>query len=127
MPYADVEKVLIGYLADALTVRCVTDLPSNLADVTPIVQVTRIAGKDTYPTLEAVMVDIDVYAEDRGAANVLSEEIRSELRFTARGQVVDGAVIGLVETLLGPTWRPYENANIRRVGATYRVMIHSQL
>jgi hypothetical protein len=125
MAYADVEKILVSWLDNALAARIVTDVPSNLDLVLPIVQITRIGGRDMFPTLDAAMVDVDVYALTRGEANVLSEEVRTALRFNSRNQVVDGAVIGLVETLLGPTWRPYENTKVRRVGATYRVMVHS--
>lgn len=127
MAYADVEELLIGWLATELSVRCVTDLPANVQSILPVVQVTRFGGTDRFPTLDQPHVDIDCYAADRAGAHDIAEQVRSALRFSLRGQTVDGAVVSRVETLTGPSWRPYEDEHLRRFGASYRITIHSTL
>jgi hypothetical protein len=127
MPYVDVERILVAWLTTHLGVRCVTDVPANLFEVLPVVQLARVSGRDIYPTLDQPRIDVDCYAANRGAANTLAEQVRTALRFTIRGQVLDGAVVGVVQTILGPAWRPYDNTNVKRVGATYAVTVHSQL
>ena len=124
MPYPDVERLLVTYLGDALAVRVVTDLPANLQQVLPLVQVARIGGADDV-VLDAARVDVDVFATGRGAAVELAERCRGALRFGLAGQVVDGVTVYRVRTGEGPAWRPYEDtAGVRRFGAVYEITTH---
>lgn len=122
VPYPDVERLLVTYLGGELGVRVVTDLPSNLQQVLPVVQVGRFGGADDVRTIDNGSVDIDVYAAGRGASVALAERCRAALRFDLPGRVIGGVTVSRVRTTLGPAWRPYDDTtNVRRFGATYQI------
>ena len=90
--YASVNLALIAYLKGATGTRCVTDLPANLADVLPVIQVERFGGGDDTLTLDNANVDVDVYAADRATAEALADQVRLLMRADLPGTVVaDGA------------------------------------
>lgn len=119
--YGDIERLLTSWLAQQLAVRVVTDLPANLDDVLPLVQVTRYGGGDDVISLDRPLVDVDCYAATRGAAYELAQRVRDAVRFALPGRVVDSVLVCRVDTLSGPVWRPYENATLRRFGASYQI------
>jgi hypothetical protein len=122
VPYPDVERLLVTYLGAALGVRVVTDLPANLQQILPLVQVGRVGGADDVVTIDHARVDVDVVATGRGAAVELAERCRDALRMSLPGQVVDGVTVSRVRTGKGPAWRPYDDTtNVRRFGATYEI------
>jgi len=127
--YASVNKALIAYLNGATGARCVTDLPANLADVLPVIQVERFGGGDDVVTIDKANVDIDVYAASRGAAEDLAEDVRRLMRTDLPGKTVaDGAaVVSRVRTITSPSRLPYDNTGLVRVGAAYQVTLHSRL
>ena len=124
---ADVELLLIPWLISTLNVRAVTDLPENLADVLPLVQVTRIGGPDNddNPRFDTPTVDIDCFGVDRGAASGLAGRVHAALRVTLPGLQVAGATVTQVLTVTGPSWRPYDNTELRRFSSTYRLFVKS--
>lgn len=129
---ADVEALLIPWLASTLTVRAVTDLPADdppgsfLAGL-PYVQVTRIGGADddNLSSFDAPTVDVDCYAADRESVSALAARVHDALRVTLPGLTLAGATVTKVQTITGPSWRPYDNTSLRRFGATYRIRIRS--
>lgn len=127
--YASVNLALIAYLGGATGARCVTDLPANLADVLPVIQVERFGGGDDTLTLDNANVDVDVYAADRAKAEALAEQVRFLMRADLPGKTVaDGAaVVSRVRTITGPNRLPYDNTGLVRVGAAYQVTLHSRL
>ena len=126
MPYPDVELMLSAWLKTYLGVRVVTDTPSNLALVLPVVQITRYGGTDTVPGLDRATVDVDAYAANRTAAAMLAERVRYGLRFVLQGQQVGDITVSRVETIVGPSWRPYDNTALRRFGASYSLTLHAK-
>lgn len=125
MPYASVEKLLVGWLETQLPapVRVVTELPAGLAAKLPVVQVVRFGGPDELPTIDLPNVDVDCYAATRGASEDLAEAVRDLLRFTLPGKTVDGATVTRVQTISGPAWRPWDDTTMRRHGASYQLTI----
>jgi hypothetical protein len=121
--YADVERLLVAWLPSQLDgTRTVTDLPSNLGSVLPLVQVTRLGGADLQPSLDRPVVDIDCYATDRAGASDLAQKVRDLVRLLLPGQQVDGVLVARVDTVSGPSWRPYDNTSLRRFGASYQLI-----
>jgi hypothetical protein len=121
VPYPDVERLLVTHLGAALGVRVVTDLPANLQQILPLVQVGRFGGADVV-TMDHALMDIDGYAVSRAAALELAERCREELRFRLPGLQVGGAFVYTVRTMGGVAWRPYDDTtNVRRFGATYQI------
>lgn len=128
MPNVDVEALLTGWLASTLSVRTVTDLPDNLADVLPVVQVVRIGGADddNLTRFDAATVDVDCYDVDRASASNLAGRARDALRITLPGLTVGAGTVTKVQTITAPSWRPYDNTALRRFGATYRLTVRSR-
>ncbi|GHD70132.1 hypothetical protein GCM10010317_076780 [Streptomyces mirabilis] len=120
----DVEAELIAWLDTVLDVRVLTDLPANLGDVLPVVQVQRVGGYDDGFRLDRALVDIDVYAATREAASALMAQTRSLLLTELRGVATDTAVFTVARTIAAPAWRPYENPALRRFGASFEIYCH---
>lgn len=126
MTYPDIERLLVAYLPPLLGgVRVVTDTPANLERVLPIVQVQRFGGGDVAPGIDRPVVDIDCYAATRGAASDLAERVRYAVLYRLPGTTVGAVGIPRVDTLTGPSWRPYDNTALRRFGASYAITTHA--
>lgn len=126
MPLIVAELVVRNYLAGQFpAARVVTETPGNLADVVPCIEITRYGGGDDVYTLDVANLDVDVYHSSRAAALDYAEQVRTSLRLHAEGQQVNGALIAQVATLSAPKWVPYDNTNIRRISASYRIAIRS--
>lgn len=134
-PFYDPQLLLVQWLGSALGVRAVTEVPPDLADEVPIVQVGLVGGAEQNPAIEQVNVDIDVYVgptseglPDPGAASDLAERIRVAVLYVLPGYVTpDGkaTVVG-ANTIARPAPRPYDQTPIRRYQAAYRLLIQSR-
>lgn len=125
MIWPDVEIELVAWLGAQLGgVRVCTELPADLGAVLPVVQVQRVGGDDDTFRLDRALVDVDVYAATRADASTLARQVRDDLVMNLRGTSTAAAAFGLVATVAAPQWRPYENINLRRLGATYELYFH---
>lgn len=129
---ADVEAILVPWLAEAVSARAVTETPAELADVVPVVQIVRIGGPsdDDIPTFEMPTVSIDSYGAGRAAASQLAAAVDNAIRVALPNTLhtVGGAstVVTKTQTITGPSWRPYDDITIRRFGATYRLHLRTR-
>jgi GGDEF domain-containing protein len=120
------ELLVRGWLAGQFApIRVVTELPANLADVVPVIQVTRFGGSDDVIVLDNANTDVDTYAATREAALALAEQVRTALRLHLTGVSTGGGVVTGVTTISAPRVVPYDNTSLRRVVASYRITIHS--
>lgn len=124
LPYVDVEALLVGWAPTVVSARCLTELPADLEAVLPVVQFSRYGGADNRPGLDTALIDVDAYGRDRAQAWALSEATRAGLRFNLVGRQLAGAVVTRVDTLAGPSARPYDDSTLRRFGASYRLTLH---
>lgn len=122
----DIEVELIAWLDERLGTDVVVrdELDNALLDELPTVQVQRVAGDDDGVRLDRALVDVDVYAATRSDAAALGATIRGLLLTQLRGSASSSAVFGRISTVSAPSWRPYENTGLRRVGATYEIFFH---
>ena len=120
----DVEVELVAWLTDRLDERTLTDLPANLVDALPVVQIQRVGGNDDGIRLDRAFVDVDVYAATRQGASQLMSQTRSLLLTGLRGAVTDAVVFTSARTVSAPSWRSYENPGLRRFGATFEIFCH---
>ena len=118
----EVMVALRAYLGDGVVVR--DELDNNLADELPTVQVQVVGGDDDGFRLERPFVDIDVYHSTRADALALAATIRGWVLTQLRGSSTAQAVFGRTGTISRPAIRPYENTELRRVGATYEIYCH---
>lgn len=126
MTFAGVERLLHDFLTADLGVRVCTELPADLPDVLPLVQVQRIGGPthDGDPYFSMPTVSIDCFEADRASATDLAHQVDLSLRRRLRGATVPGAVVTRVSTITGPSWRPWDDTtDVRRFGASYQLWI----
>lgn len=125
-PFADVELgVMIGLedkFVDLEQGDVATVTPSNLgyrlSQGRRFVRVGRVTGNDDRIT-DVAVVDIDVFGASRQVARDLAEGIRAWLLgypLTAGSLIVDR-----VFTETAPTRAPWEDENVHRYLATYRI------
>lgn len=137
-PLVDAEVFVRDWLATqfaAPAYRVVTELPANLGEVLPVIEVSRFGGSDDSLVTDDANIDIDVYAaavnavggaSKRDAARLLSGQVRSALRLHFPGYANGGAAVQSVTTISAPRWLPYDNVSeLRRYNAAYRITIHS--
>lgn len=137
-PLVDAETFVRDWLAVQFPTpayRVVTELPANLGDVLPVIEVSRFGGSDDVIVMDAANFDIDVYAtasnavggaSARDAARLLSGQVRAALRLHLPGYSAGGAGVQSVSTISAPHWVPYDNTSaLRRYNAAYRITIHS--
>jgi hypothetical protein len=118
----DVEAALVESLTTNFTAaRVLTELPANLADVLPVIEVTRIGGPRV-GLLDVATVDIDCYHATRQTARTLAYDVVAAL-LALRGKPVTGGVISRVDILSGPNFRPYDNTTLRRFGLTCQLTV----
>ncbi|MEU3613529.1 hypothetical protein ABZ725_14595 [Streptomyces sp. NPDC006872] len=120
----DVEAELVAWLKGQRDERIVTDLPPNLFDVAPVVQISRVGGDDDGIRLDRAFVDVDVYDTTRPLASQLMAQVRTLILTSLRGTVTDVAVFTSARTITAPAWRPYENPSVRRFGTTFEIFCH---
>jgi hypothetical protein len=122
----DVELELIVWtrarVASGIVVR--DELDNNLAAELPTVQIEVVGGDDDGIRLDRALVDVNVYAATRAEAVALAAQLHGLYLTELRGSATETAVFGLVSTVSRPAIRPYENTDLRRVGATYAIHSH---
>ena len=128
---ADIERLLVEWLSDQLNLRVVTELPPDLEapETLPIVQVEEAIGPgESDPGIDLCDVDIDAYGPDRASTKDLAERIRALVMYDLPGLVFDAGAtsINRTRTLRKPSRLPYDDSDLRRFGAGYRITVHSR-
>lgn len=117
------ERLLCAWLPDQLGgVRVSTEIPSNLADVLPIVRVRRTGGSRK-ASLTTASVDFDYFAATSTAVSELAEQVDDVLNYQLP-VMVNGHVLGFRGTYAGPQFRSYDNTFLAHMGAAYGLMVH---
>lgn len=132
MEYADAETRIEAWLHDNLPqvggrkVKTWADphLPSNWPFTAPLVHVQRAPGEgDLALTLDAALLDIDVYASKADNARALAEQVRGLIRLLLPKYTWSDAVtVSGTATITPPCWTP--DPSVYRRSATYRVILH---
>jgi hypothetical protein len=118
--YANVEAVLVAYLATVPGIQAVrVETPNDLTSLLPFVQVTRVGGGDNYIT-DSAIVDLDVIAATRDAASDAARAVHNSMMHL-RHTAVNGVLIDLVETVTGPMWVNYQDENVQRYVSSYQI------
>lgn len=125
MTYAGVERLLIDWITTTTDVRAVTDTPANLAAAVPLYRVTRVGGPSHVdnPRFDLPTVTVDSFAASRSAATDAALDLDEALRTQLPGTTTGGATVTRVETVTGPHWAPWDDTNLRRFAATYRLHV----
>lgn len=124
----DVEAELICWLAGRFpTARVCTDLPADLQDVLPTIQVTRGPGGGIRNTVfDVAVMDVDVYAATRGDASDLARQVRAAIAVDLPSTRFGSSTVLTVDNPMPPHELPYDDRVwIRRFGAIYDLTIQS--
>lgn len=124
MTYADVEKLLIGWLPNQITPKptVATKTPATLSG--PFVKVNRIGGPASWG-VDRATVDVECFASDYGTASLLARQVQSAFEFSLAGVKNGEGWVSLVGTVSGPSWASYDDTTVQRFVATYQVTVHS--
>lgn len=118
--FADVESLLVTYLAAIAGVQGVSvDLPQDVRNHLPFVQVTRVGGGDDYVT-DSATVDVDVFHNSRANSSEVARTVHAAMMHL-RHTSINGVLVDSVETITGPLWIDYEDEHLLRYVATYLV------
>lgn len=123
--YTDAELFLAEWLHTQLDVKTWADprLPEGWRFEAPLIHVQRSPGEgDTRLTLDAALIDVDVYAATAANARAVAERVRSAIRFTLPTHTGGGVFVTGTQTVTAPAWLP-DPAVFRRT-ATYRLYLH---
>lgn len=123
--FPDVEEVVLALieLTPALG-NAVQTTPAEMAD-TVVIRVLRVGGGDDGIT-DRALVDVTVFAPKYAQAREVAEQVRQRM-LAAGGKKVpttsrpSGVLIDRCVTATGPQEIPYDNPELRRKPATYRV------
>lgn len=127
--YADVEQLLIGWAPTVVACRPLTETPDNLQVVLatqPVVRITRIGGPTSDPGIDQPTVDFDCFGLTRPSAKAFALQLWSLVDLQLSGYSNSHGVVLASRTLSGPSWRPWENTDVRRFGFTVRLTVHSR-
>ncbi|GGM75513.1 hypothetical protein GCM10012275_52760 [Longimycelium tulufanense] len=113
--WPDVEAALIALLDPIATTYETTPAQLTL----PLIHVQAAAGIDDYIT-DQPRVEVTVYASTRAQARTLAEQARQTI-LAAPGTAPGGVLIDSAVTEVSPTRIPYDDPDVRRFRAVYRL------
>ena len=128
--YPSTDQLLRTALAQQFSsARVCTDLPADLEQTLPTIQLTRFGGSDEVITMDMGITDIDVWAATRTDADVLAAQVRTWMRLHLPGRTYTGptgaGTFARVRTQTGAQPRPSGNPDVKRVGMVMEVWVHS--
>lgn len=123
----DVELAVVTWAGTALAGHGVSpEAPDDLAAQLPFHRVTVLpAGQQSTPTFSTVLLDVDSWGGSRLLANRAALDFKDALE-AARNVTIPAQGIAF-SYLSGsaPSWRPWDNTNVRRVGALFTLSVHA--
>jgi hypothetical protein len=116
-----VEALLIAPGSAATSSRFVTETPSDLASVVPVVRVMRLGGpsSDDLARFDAPTLSFECFAVGELAAMDLATSVDRWVRSLAGTTLADGTVVTKTQTVSGPAWRPYADTDVRQYGCSH--------
>lgn len=127
MTYADAETFLAAWLVGELSIKTWADpkLDPGWRYEAPLAHIQRSPGEgDTALTLDAALIDVDVYAAVAANAREVAELIRRAVRVTLPGYTTaDGVSVQGTRTVMAPVWLP--DSKVFKRSATYQLFLHN--
>lgn len=121
----DVEALLVTWLEASIEdITASTETPSDLDTRLPWLLVRRVGGPYDGYRLDQPTVDIAVYDSTAPAASAIAAQVQVLLHEQLARNKTGTVVVSRVQTVTGPHWVPYDNPNMRRYEATYRLTVH---
>jgi len=128
--YPSIEELVKDWLDVRFATAMVrTELPGGsdgVAPNVPLIRLARVGGVDVQRTLDRPIVDIEAFMLTRGGAVAFAARIQVALLNDLPGARFNGGYFQSVRTVSGPAWRPWDDLKVRRVGASYEFVLHTQ-
>jgi hypothetical protein len=126
-PLPDVEAVLIAlFVQQYPEMRACSNLPADLAQQCPLLQVRRVTGAAHVHVHDQAIVDVHAYALTDEDSSQLARQAEVLLLNTRNTTFADAnAVLGNVESVSRPAWRAYPNTTVVLYAATYSIKLRA--
>lgn len=118
-PFPDIEVAVLDLIEAWYAHECGTDTPPDLERALPFWRVRLVTGADDRVTDYSV-VDVDVFTSTRQQGYDLAEDFRDRLLDDPHATGL-APVIDKVRTETKPFPAPWDNDNVRRRLATYKI------
>lgn len=128
---ADVELLVIGWLAEATGVRAVEEVPAGYPGedepVELLIHVDELPGPgEEAPTVDLAVLDFYIYGPDRASTRALAEQVRSLITYQLPLASFDAGKTTIPKTrCTRPSRLPYPGA-VHVYNATARMTVHSR-
>lgn len=106
--------------------RLCTELPANLADAVPLLQVVGIGGTGEAYNFDSPRADIDAFGLTRTLARELALGVHEAVLNELPGVTINGTTALSASSFMYPTWAPYENTNVRRFVLSVGLRLHTR-
>lgn len=125
MAYPDIEQLLVAFYKAETGKRVSTDLPGNVEEIVPVIQVGRAPSGAGY-RLDRPLVDVSVWTlkTQRAACSDLAKQIVDLTTKDLIGQRLPQGVVTAASVDVVPYYVPDPNPNLCRYLATYRLAAH---
>ena len=126
MAYPDIEQLLVAYYKAETGKRAVTDLPGNVEEIVPVIQVSRVPSGAGY-RLDRPLVDVSVWtlANQRAQCSDLAQQIVDLTTRDLIGARRPQGVVTFAAVDVVPYRVPDPNPNLCRYLATYLLAAHT--
>jgi hypothetical protein len=124
--YPDIEQLLVAFYKAETGKRASTDLPGNVEEIVPMIQVGRVDGGAGY-RLDRPRVDVSVWTlkTQRGACSDLAQDVLDLTTMVLVGRRLPQGVVTSATVDLAPHYVPDPNPNLCRYLATYQLAAHT--
>lgn len=126
MGYPDIERLLVAFYKAETGKRASTDLPGNVEQVVPVIQVGRVPSGAGY-RLDRPKVDVSVWTL-KAQRDLCSDLAQDVLDLTTKDLVGRRLSLGVVTSVtvdVVPFYVPDPNPNLCRYLATYQLAAHT--
>jgi hypothetical protein len=129
MAYADVEKMLVGYLPGAVALDPQVGVatppdPNGLYAWLPFIRVQRIGGPRSQG-IDKARVVLEFFGPDYATAALLGQQVSALFDGPILScKTADGVVVG-AQTDSAPSWVPYDDVRVIRFQSHHTLVVHS--
>lgn len=120
--FPDAEALLIGALADALTVDtyAIAPVDRNIGD--EFVVVVRVGGPNRDEVVDDATLVFEAWSAGRTSAMALAQQVRARVHALV-GSMIDGVPVYRVRESAGPAWQPDPDTRHPRVVFSAQVSV----
>jgi hypothetical protein len=124
--YPDIEQLLVAFYKAETARRAVTELPADLEQAVPVIQVARVPSGAGY-RLDRPLVDVSVWTlkTQRVLCSQIAQQVVDLTTIALIGQIRPQGVVTAASVDVAPYWLPDPNPNLCRYLATYRLAAHT--